>query len=495
MLRMESLETRLALASLMQMTASTTNLSGAPVSSVMAGDEFMLKVSVKDLRATPKGPFAAWVDVEYDPAAAGVRGAIEYGPQSINQQTGDLQTPGLMDEVGAFSGIAASAPTEIVLFQIRLKALAVGTTSFSLNPADLLPIHDSLLYGRDTGVAVTDINYVGTSLNVIAAPPSFAISPIDTPEGQVASLSGSFLNSITSATQTLTVNWGDWNDSGASTFALPATSGLTAGQQINSQTDAGTLTIDSVDTFAGSVTFRATHQYKNDGLASTDTLPVNVANITASLDSAVFGSATPLNRSTTATVRNQAPQISQVTNSGASLGQVSAGQSVAITATVTDAGPLDRLNAQIAWGDGTTSSVLITGANSQGALNASHVYLGGGVFPVTITVSDQDKGVTTSQQEVIVSGAGLVGRTLFAVGTTGNDSISIIKQNTKNMAVTANFLAAPGATSGMRIFPLNGVSAITVIAGGGYITLVAQEFSASNRQVGAHASRARATAR
>ena len=37
--------------------------------------------------------------------------------------------------------------------------------------------------------------------------------------------------------------------------------------------------------------------------------------------------------------------------------------------------------------------------------------------------------------------------------------------------------------------------AITVIAGGGYITLVAQEFSASNRQIGARASRARATAR
>ena len=37
--------------------------------------------------------------------------------------------------------------------------------------------------------------------------------------------------------------------------------------------------------------------------------------------------------------------------------------------------------------------------------------------------------------------------------------------------------------------------AITLIAGGGYITLVAQEFSAANRQVGPRAIRARATAR
>lgn len=37
--------------------------------------------------------------------------------------------------------------------------------------------------------------------------------------------------------------------------------------------------------------------------------------------------------------------------------------------------------------------------------------------------------------------------------------------------------------------------AITLIAGGGYISLVAQEFSASNRQVGPRAFRARATAR
>ncbi|MFM9067392.1 MAG: hypothetical protein ACKOUR_08700, partial [Planctomycetota bacterium] len=54
-LRLESLEDRLALASLVQFKATALSLTGAPISSVTPGDEFLLKVEMKDLRATPKG--------------------------------------------------------------------------------------------------------------------------------------------------------------------------------------------------------------------------------------------------------------------------------------------------------------------------------------------------------------------------------------------------------------------------------------------------------
>jgi hypothetical protein len=464
-LRLESLEDRLALATMVQFKASATSLTGSPISSVTPGDEFLLKVEMKDLRAAPKGVFASWVDVEYDPADVAVTGSIEFGPRALNQQTGDVQTPGLMDEVGAFDGIAASAPTTKLLFQIRVKALALGPASFSLNPADLLPVHDTLLYGSDLPVATSDIEYLGTTVNVVPAAAQFTINPFDTQEGQTANLTGRFLDSYTDATHTLTVTWGDWHSSTPSTFVIPATNSLTVGQVINSAADGATLTIDTLDKVKGEVTFRATHFYFNDGLATTDKLPVNSASIAAKLESSTAGS-TALNRTTTGTVRNRAPELSDLVNPGSTLGTLVAGQTATFTAIVKDAGMLDSVTARIDWGDGTSFVIPVTGNLSGTGLTANHVYLGGGIFNATITLTDQDTGTSRTSLTVIVTGAGLVGRTLYAVGTDSDDVINIGNQS-RNTVVTANFLAAAGATTGSRMFPTTGIDQVIVVAAKG----------------------------
>jgi len=470
-LRLESLEGRLAMATIVQLKATATSLTGGPLPTITPGDEFLLKVDMKDLRSTPKGVFASWVDVEYDPSDMGVSGPIEFGPRALNQQTGSVSTPGLMDEVGAFDGIAASAPITKMLFQIRMKALSLGQATFSLNAADLLPVHDTLLYGSDLPVATSDIEFLGTTVNVVPAAPQFTLTSSEAFfEGQVGNVTGRFLDSDTNATHNVTLNWGDWHNSSASTFALPATNTLTVGQIVSSTTDSATLTIESVDPIKGDVTFKATHLYRNDGAASTDKLPVNTTSIGGKLESSTAGS-TALNRTATATVRNRAPELSDIVNPGATIGQLVAGQTGTLTATVKDAGLLDLVTATINWGDGTNSTVTVSGDALQGSqITANHVYLGGGIFTATVTLTDQDTGSVTQSFDVLVTGAGLVNRTLYAVGTDSDDVISIGRQS-KNTVVNANFLATGGAITGSRMFPTSGIDRVVVVAAGGKDTV------------------------
>src|SRR5262249_4651147 len=76
--------------------------------------------------------------------------------------------------------------------------------------------------------------------------------------------------------QTLSISWGDPNNSAVSTFALPAiqdssgTPTLSVGQTINSSTDNAVLTITSIDNAMGRVGFSTQHQYLDDGPAPGD---------------------------------------------------------------------------------------------------------------------------------------------------------------------------------------------------------------------------------
>jgi predicted extracellular nuclease len=89
---------------------------------------------------------------------------------------------------------------------------------------------------------------------------------------------------------------------------------------------------------------------------------------------------------------NAAPVVGAVTGPSSA---VSVGAPAGVSATFTDADPLDTHTASIAWGDGVTTAATVTG----GTVSGSHVYSAAGVYTVTVTVTDQwgnaDSGTTT----------------------------------------------------------------------------------------------------
>jgi hypothetical protein len=157
---------------LSQIRLEVTDTNNIPIPTIEAGQPFRLQGFVTDLtERSVSGVFAAYLDVIYDSALASVAGPITYGENYLNGQSGDTDTPGLIDEVGAFDGIEPLGPDERRLFSIPLTAVAPGMATFDADPADDLPRHDVLLYGRlgeggDPIVPSENIMYVDAALTI-----------------------------------------------------------------------------------------------------------------------------------------------------------------------------------------------------------------------------------------------------------------------------------------------------------------------------------------
>jgi len=153
---------------LAEIRLETTDLDGNPISSVVVGQEFLVSGLVQDLRPQPAGVFAAYVDVTYDADFVAVEegSTIAYGERFSNVHAGDVSSPGLVDEVGAVAGVETLGGGEFLLFSVRMLPTEEGHVSFGTDPADLLPHHQMLLFGRDEALSASEIAYGTTVIDV-----------------------------------------------------------------------------------------------------------------------------------------------------------------------------------------------------------------------------------------------------------------------------------------------------------------------------------------
>ena len=130
----------------------------------------------------------------------------------------------------------------------------------------------------------------------------------------------------------------------------------------------------------------------------------------------------------TINVANAAPVVSSFTSSASTFGSAEAGDRVSVSGSFTDAGVLDHHTAVVDWGDGTTSSVSVYDGSGSGTFFASHVYQQGGMYNVTLKLSDDaaPAGVATASAPAIVSGVSLRDGVLHVIGTNGNDRVSLV---------------------------------------------------------------------
>lgn len=144
-----------------------TNDEGLLTSAVTVGERFHLNVLVEDLRDLPEGVFAGYLDVQYTSSAARVAGPISYARAYVNGTAGDTTTPGLLDELGAFSNVDPLGGGRTRILSVPFEATAVGRVIVGGNPADVVPEGAILLYGIDDPVPVDQVHFGRTAIDVL----------------------------------------------------------------------------------------------------------------------------------------------------------------------------------------------------------------------------------------------------------------------------------------------------------------------------------------
>ena len=161
---------------LMNFRLEATNAEGTPVTAVSPGSQVNLNVYVEDVRSTsPDGVFSAYLDVVYSDNAMLVSEQLSFNEIYANQRSGDLSTAGVIDEAGAFDGLAPLGPDELLLFSASFVAGGVGTMVFASDPAELLPAHEVLLYNFDDPIQSEFINYGSVEVTIEQGDPPIAV--------------------------------------------------------------------------------------------------------------------------------------------------------------------------------------------------------------------------------------------------------------------------------------------------------------------------------
>jgi len=99
----------------------------------------------------------------------------------------------------------------------------------------------------------------------------------------------------------------------------------------------------------------------------------------------------------------------------------------------------------------------------QGTASGSHIYEGEGTYTVTVIVEDDDGGSATDSFEVVVDSIVPVDGVLHIVGTSGDDSVSVVGQGNGQLRIDASFF--PGVK--WRTFDRGEVDLIRVELGDG----------------------------
>lgn len=219
----------------------------------------------------------------------------------------------------------------------------------------------------DDGVNGSDSEQATIAVSNVA-PAFISVTSATIDEGGTATITGSFgdagivptnLNLSLIDTHTIVVTWGDSSTSAA--------------------------TIDPLTR-----TFSASHLFADDGLTSAAS---DIYNVTLALTDDENAAAPGI--ATTVQVNNVAPVASLA---GPAVGL--RGQAIAFTGSFADAGVLDTHQVKWSFGDGT--EIPFQPSTNAGALAPSHSYASNGVYPVTLTVKDDDGGEHSVTENITI---------------------------------------------------------------------------------------------
>ena len=199
------------------------------------------------------------------------------------------------------------------------------------------------------------------AISVVQNPPTFnagsiAVSPTVVHEGNTATISGTITDANPTLSHTITVTWGDPNDTGTSSVFLPP----------------------------GVFSFSASHLYRNNPVGTPS--GAFSVNLTVTNSNGLSGTL-----ATSVTVYNVAPTVRIHT-----LPLQTTGSVVSLVADVTDPGTLD--NPTYAWTVTPAGGTPITGSGQTFSFTSA----AGGVYQASVTVTDDDFATGSYSTQVLV---------------------------------------------------------------------------------------------
>jgi hypothetical protein len=154
------------------------DLTGSTVDAVQLGEEFELRVHVRDARTEPQGIASAYLDVDYNPQLVTyVPASLAFGSDFGAIPNGSA-ADGVLDEVGSFiDGILAIPPLpepvgveETLFLSARFRATQLGLAPFVGNSADVLPLHSITMLGIDDGIGAAQVKYDSIEVTIVPEP-------------------------------------------------------------------------------------------------------------------------------------------------------------------------------------------------------------------------------------------------------------------------------------------------------------------------------------
>jgi hypothetical protein len=117
------------------------------------------------------------------------------------------------------------------------------------------------------------------------------------------------------------------------------------------------------------------------------------------------------------------------------------GSPISLSGTFSDVGTLDTHQASVNWGDGSAIEQLsLAELNGSGSFSGDHTYAGGGIYTITVTLTDDDGGQDVRTTSAVITGVGVLDGTLTIVGTLDDDRVTINQQGNGLLKVHADFL-------------------------------------------------------
>jgi len=245
----EPIVTPLVDSPLMEYRLEAQDMSGNPITSINAGQDFQLVTFVHDLR-TPvpsfAGVFAGYTNVSYDSSLVSTTtSSLTFGSFYTLTPSGNLSVPGTITGGGA-AATSASPPgaAEKELWRTTFHANSVGTFSFN-SSFDATAGHETLLYGNDNNITADQIQFGSFQLTVNGQPTVSITNATQNegtpPQGQTGVTNFLFTVSLSSASSTPV------------TVAIATADGTALG---NSPAPSNTKEID-YNSASGTITFAA----------------------------------------------------------------------------------------------------------------------------------------------------------------------------------------------------------------------------------------------